>query len=72
MKVNSAHTAPAPSMSDNALQGPSPLVRRMVYSELCASRAMTNTHPINTAIGNSSYRWLGTSSATYSSAWVSW
>jgi hypothetical protein len=33
-----------------------PLVRRMVYSELCASRAITKMLPISTAIGSSWYR----------------
>jgi hypothetical protein len=50
--------------------GPRPLVRRMVYSELWAKRAMTKMVPISTAIGISSYRWLGTISVTYSSACV--
>jgi hypothetical protein len=55
---------PSSSSVRSARQGPRPLVRRMVYSELCASRAITKMVPISTVIGSSSYRWLGTSSAT--------
>ena len=45
---------PSPSRLRNARQGPRPLVRKMVNSELCARLAMMNTAPINTAMGNSS------------------
>ena len=53
-----------------ARHGPRPLVRRMVYSELWARRAITKIVPMSTAIGNSSYRWLGIIKTTYTRAWV--
>ena len=45
-----------PSISSvlSARQGPSPLVRMMVNSELCASRAITKMVPISTVMGSSS------------------
>ena len=61
--------APSVSSAPKARPGPRPLVRMMVNSELCASRAMTKMVPISTVIGSSSYRWLGMPSATYSRAW---
>ena len=45
---------PSASSVRSARHGPSPLVRRMVYSELWASRAMTKIVPISTAMGSSS------------------
>ena len=62
--------SPSSSSARNARHGPSPLVRRMVYSELWAKRAITKIVPISTAMGSSSYRWLGTRRATTSSACV--
>lgn len=56
------------SMVRSASQGPRPLVRMMVNSELWAKRAITKILPISTAMGSSSYRWLGMSSVTVSSA----
>ena len=53
---------------ERARPGPRPLVRKMVNSELCAKRAMTKMVPISTVIGNSSYKWLGMPSITYSTA----
>ncbi|EKD97236.1 MAG: hypothetical protein ACD_23C01000G0003 [uncultured bacterium] len=49
-------TKPSPKISSDlrARHGPSPLVRKIVNSELCASRAMTKIVPINTAMGMSS------------------
>ncbi len=56
----------------NASQGPMPLVRMMVNSELCARRAITKMVPMSTVMGSNSYKWLGMLSATNSRAWDSW
>ena len=49
-KVRKTKPTPSSSKVRSARQGPRPLVRRMVYSELCASRAITKMQPINTVI----------------------
>ncbi|EWS63815.1 hypothetical protein Y695_02949 [Hydrogenophaga sp. T4] len=48
----------------SAFQGPRPLVRRIVYSEVCANRASTAIVPMSTEMGSSSYTRLGISSPT--------
>lgn len=43
----------------NASQGPMPLVRVMVNSELCARRAITKMVPMSTVMGSNSYQMAG-------------
>ena len=69
--MNATKAAPRISSVLNARQGPRPLVRMMVNSDVCASLAITKMVPISTVIGSSSYRCWGMLSATNSSACIS-